>query len=303
MALVRAAPVIGRDSVGVTSAELTAFELYSQYAAAAYCYEDVTASGQAVSCSAEGGTCPIVTATGATVIKNMYNVGLSMTSGYVALDTVNEVIVASFQGTSDDWDFLDDADIVRETTDLCGTANTHDGCLVHDGFYACATDTYTDVLDSIETALAANPTYKIVTTGHSLGGAISALMATMLRNAGYVVDMYSYGQPRLGSVDISLYISNQAPALGNNYRITHFDDEVPQLPPHIPEDDPWDHLAPEYWITVNGTFTTPVTTSQIDIITESLFTTNGNSGTDGEVSGHYNYFGPISACDSSKPSS
>jgi predicted lipase len=36
------------------------------------------------------------------------------------------------------------------------------------------------------------PSYKIVTAGHSLGGAIAALVGTQLRNKGHIVDIVSY---------------------------------------------------------------------------------------------------------------
>lgn len=46
-----------------------------------------------------------------------------------------------------------------------------------------------EVLNAVKQAAAANPSYKIVSTGHSLGGAIAAFAAAELRNSGYTVDM------------------------------------------------------------------------------------------------------------------
>jgi triacylglycerol lipase len=53
---------------------------------------------------------------------------------------------------------------------------------------------------------------------------------------------------------------------GSNYRMTHTNDVVPQLPPHNwhPE---WDHYYPEYWV---NTDSVPVLPSSISVITGYL---------------------------------
>jgi putative lipase involved disintegration of autophagic bodies len=93
--------------------------------------------------------------------------------------------------SSNPIDFLTDIDVIMVKTNLCGSANTHDGCSVHDGFYGAAIAVLSVVTANVKSALAANPSYQIVCTGHSLGGAIAALLATMLRNQGYHIDLVS----------------------------------------------------------------------------------------------------------------
>ena len=102
--------------------------------------------------------------------------------------------MVSIQGTSlssNPIGFLADIDVISVQTNLCGSANTHDGCSVHDGFYAAALAAFPVVSTNVASAIVANPSYQIVCTGHSLGGAIAALLATMLRNQGHCVDLVS----------------------------------------------------------------------------------------------------------------
>jgi hypothetical protein len=94
-----------------------------------------------------------------------------------------------------------------------------------------------------------------------------------------------------------------------NYRVTHYNDIVPQLPEHEPGD--WDHYYPEFWIDIgNGT----VTPANIKVVEGRLFETGGNEGAKtglgvladiaaGGVTAHREYFGAISACSSSPPAS
>lgn len=237
------------------------------------------------------------------------------------------MIVASFQGTkpgdANIQDVLSDINIDRVTTDLCGTANTNDGCKVHEGFFEAAKDARGPVTTAVKAALVKNPTYRVVMAGHSLGAAIAAIVGTFMRNDGMIVDIvsssfpihhspsnmpqYTYGQPHLGTADISNFIQSQAPAKGNNFRVTHFDDAVPKLPPHDIGD--WDHYFPEYFINLNEG--TPAA-SNLERVDGNLFSKDGNEGAGkslfgsigvliGGIDAHKQYFGPISSCSSANP--
>jgi hypothetical protein len=58
------------------------------------------------------------------------------------------------------------------STSLCGKANTHDGREIHSGFWIAAMDVQDIVITAVASALAAHPSYRVVTTGHSLGVAV-----------------------------------------------------------------------------------------------------------------------------------
>ena len=111
----------------------------------------------------------------------------------------------------------------------------------------------------------------------------------------------------MGGADISRYIQSQAPEKGENYRLTHTNDIVPQLPPHnwYPE---WDHYFPEYWI---HTETVPVVASAISVINGDLYVDGGNAVANSGwgplfdliegIHAHSKYFGAISACTATAP--
>ncbi|RDW66540.1 hypothetical protein BP6252_10175 [Coleophoma cylindrospora] len=293
-------PLWGRATAAITSAQLTEFELFSQYAGAAYCTNVVQDPATTlIECEANGGACAKVEANAAFVLDSFYQVGSQLTTGYIGIDPTNNLIVVAFQGTPgfDSAQLVDDLEIYRDDTTICGSADTNDSCEIHSGFLSAWNEVQSLVETGMASAIAAYPSYGLVFTGHSMGAAIAAIGAAVERNAGHIIDLYTFGQPRIGSADISNYITNQAPALGGNYRMTDYNDIIPQLPTHVylfGKD--WDHYTPEYYIDINGT---DITTADIQVITTPLFSTAGNSGwslIDSSITAHREYFGYISAC-------
>lgn len=73
------------------------------------------------------------------------------------------------------------------------------GGLVHAGFHSGLDDLWEDLLAVVDAA--GRP---VVTTGHSLGGALATLAAARLHEGGReVAAVYTYGQPRVGLSDFS----------------------------------------------------------------------------------------------------
>ena len=181
-----------------------------------------------------------------------------------------------------------DADFPVVATDICST------CTVDQGFYNSWLEARSGVLNALNSAAAANPSYQVVVVGHSLGGAIAAIAAAEIRNAGTASDLYTFGQPRIGGPDVSNYITNQDK--GSNFRTTHYDDPVPRLPPLILG---FVHISPEYYISTGNEI--PVTANDITELTGSVnFLGNtGNLGSVTDLTAHGWYFNNISACDTS----
>ncbi|KAH8125470.1 hypothetical protein ACSS6W_009102 [Trichoderma asperelloides] len=264
-------------SFTTTQAELNNFQFYSQYAGASYC-NSATPAGQAVTCA--DNVCPDVAGT----VVNSFTGSVTGIGGFVAVDSAHQLIVLSVRGSNNLRNFI--TDVVFAFTD-CSFA---DGCEVHDGF----NDAWNEIADAataaISQAVAANPGFKIVTTGHSLGGAVATLAAATLRTQGYNIDIYTYGSPRVGNDVFANFVTAQP---GGEFRVTHFDDPVPRLPPILFD---YRHVSPEYWLSTGSATTIDYTISQIEVCT-GIANTDCNAGTSGlDVSAHSYYLEDISGC-------
>ncbi|KAL3422290.1 lipase [Phlyctema vagabunda] len=297
-----AVPLVGLSKrvASVSNNELANLKLFAEYAGAAYCKNIVNnPKTTTVSCKSNGGSCKLVEANKAFVFDSFFEVGKRDTTGFFSIDKSAKRIILAFRGTPgmNSAIFMNNLDVNRDATNICGTANINDKCKVHHGYLESWKEIQSVVEKDLKAALEAYPDYHIVFTGHSLGGAVASIGAAVMRNAGYHIDLYTYGQPRIGSADISNYITHQAPSKGRNYRVTDWNDLVPQLPAHDPaEDAEWDHFGPEYWINKDGT---SVHAADIHVIDTPLYSSEGNSKFfpfGWSIATHKLYFGQISAC-------
>jgi hypothetical protein len=143
---------------------------------------------------------------------------------------------------------------------------------------------------AVQSAKAANPSYTVVTTGHSLGGSVATLAAAYLRKAGLPVDLYTYGSPRVGNDKFATYVSEQA---GSEYRLTHINDAVPKLPPMFLG---YRHTTPEYWLSTGASTTVDYTVSDIKVC-EGTASVGCNAGTLGlDIDAHGYYLHQVGAC-------
>ena len=159
------------------------------------------------------------------------------------------------------------------------------GCLVHTGFMAAWKEIEKSVLAGIKTAKTANPSYPLVITGHSLGGAVATIGAGYIRRSGYPIDIYTFGAPRAGNSVFAKLITNQA---GNEFRVTHAADPAARLPPIVFN---YRHTSPEFWLPN----TTP---NPADVqVCEGIANVNCNAGTTGfNLTEHSLYFDQVNGC-------
>ena len=263
-------------SPAVSQSTFQQLALLEQYAAAAYCpSNNQPNSNTTITCTA--GNCPQVQTTGATTLLEFQNEGAADATGYVAVDHVSNLIVIAFRGSESVVNWLGNVNIAMAPWSFCA------GCTVHAGFYDSWNSVKPQVESTLTTATQTWPSYSVVATGHSLGGAMAALAAAELRTIGVQVTLYTYGQPMSGNMKWAQFVTNQ----GNNFRVTHQKDVVPTLPGLILGYHPSEG---EYHITSGDN--KPVTTSDINLSTGLL---QGDAfGT--SVSNHGWYFNAISAC-------
>lgn len=306
--------VVESRTVAVTSADISTFALYAQWAGSAYCNSEVT-PGTAVACSES--ICTTPEAHNATVIANLGS-DTSETDmiGYVGYDPVLNQVVITYRGSSSIRNWFADLEFTQVACSKymsSGLSGAISGCKVHEGFGKAWASLSNDTYNGLTKALAAHPTAAIVLTGHSLGAAVATIAAAELRTKGYTVDLFTYGSPRIGNSPLVTYLSTQGPvgSLGSssssNYRVTHMDDPVPQLPPIVLFG--YYHTSPEYWLSDAGVAAVSTETGyfegKIDYAVSDIKICTGysshkcNAGEPSlDIAAHLSYFQPISGCGS-----
>ncbi len=88
----------------------------------------------------------------------------------------------------------------------------------HRGFKDAATWIFNDIKDDYELEKT------VYLTGHSLGGAIAQIIGLWLDNAGYNVQIYTFGSPKVTTT----FFGNKP----NHYRVSLRNDPVPFVPPY-----------------------------------------------------------------------
>lgn len=122
----------------------------------------------------------------------------------------DDQLIFSFMGSKERRDWLNDFKVIK--TEFFGIR-------AHRGFAMCAGS----VLTQVESVIKSFPDHKIVLTGHSLGGAIAALIAVALRPRH--VTVITFGQPRV-STKAELLLG----MFGEYIRVVNGSDLVPRSP-------------------------------------------------------------------------
>lgn len=125
-----------------------------------------------------------------TNIISLFSQGIFDSTGFIAVDDTRKEIVLSYRGTHSAKAFIGDlyAFPVTDVPSICLT------CTVHSGFWTTFQLTEDSVKAKLQEAHDLHKDYKIIVTGHSLGGALATLAAVRFRQTlNLAMDLYTYG--------------------------------------------------------------------------------------------------------------
>jgi hypothetical protein len=173
---------------------------------------------------------------------------------YAGYDGKTKVGVVAFRGTdpSSLYNWVEDLDAMHSTLP---TAEVKDGVgRVHSGFH--------DAYDSVRKELISHMIdmrtkydrmwrhFEVEVTGHSLGGALSTLVALELEALGFQIkSVTTFGSPRVGD---EVFADFWGKKFGDRtMRMTHAHDMVPSLPPRMLG---YHHVATEVFQNASGAY-------------------------------------------------
>jgi len=166
------------------------------------------------------------------------------TEGFVVRDDNREEIIVAFEGTHDLEDLITDLQIPMTPLRAIGVVDVGDSA-VHTGFLSAYNLVASTVLSTIEVQVACYPSYKIVVTGHSLGGAVASIAALSIKGVfpDTPLTLYTYGQPRTGNAGFTSLVEDRI-GIYNTFRAVHNNDLIPAI---LPMFLGYRHFASEYW--------------------------------------------------------
>ena len=285
LVLPRGTSLENSESLGITSDLLSRFRLMAQYSAAAYCLinNNGSTTKSLITCP-KANNCPLVEAAGAHGALEFQNNLLADDTGFIAVDDTNKLIVLAFRGTESLSNWNLDLKVIRVETEFC------EKCHAHKGFYVGWQLIQVDVEVKVAEQVKANPGYRLVVTGHSLGAALATLAAGHFRKNEELrekTELYTFGSPRVGNKELADFLTTQSDL---SYRVTYRADPVVRLPPH------WTgyyHMSPEYWMREHGL---DPSTDDFMALT-GLHNKHGSSGQHAvNFHQHSEYLGEISRC-------
>lgn len=180
---------------------------------------------------------------GKTLVLPFSNV-MTDIQGFVARDSNRREIIVALRGSTSIVDFLMDTQILLVPFVTLGVS-VPSGTRVHNGFLIAWDSVVVQVLAIVSQQLQAHSGFSIVTSGHSLGGALATLAAVTLKHnfPATKVSTYSYGAPRLGNKIFADYVNAEFGPRA--FRVVHTTDGVPTL---IPPSLGYHHHGIEYWL-------------------------------------------------------
>ena len=195
--------------------------------------------------NANGG--PVIAGKNYTVLKTIYANDLSTdlkptapggpartTIGIVAINGADPTdVFLAIRGTLDIWEWIQDAKfLLRSFPSVSGSGLTEDGFTdMYLSFSLAGGPPSGTFLADLIALLPSGANTRLTVAGHSLGGALSTLLALDLAaNTTLPVTLYTLASPRVGDVTFERLFNHVVP---NAYRIANRLDIVPKVPPPL----------------------------------------------------------------------
>lgn len=155
--------------------------------------------------------------------ETLYDIKTDL-QGYIGYLSSKKTIYVVLRGSSSALNWLDDFEI--RLVDYTSWPSCD--CKVHNGFYKSSQSVTNRTLETVKILKKRFPTYKVVMTGHSYGASTVQLLAMELEKSGIKVEIYNYGQPRVGESKYAGFVNT---VIKDYWRFTHNRDVVPHVPP------------------------------------------------------------------------
>ncbi|KAL5510976.1 hypothetical protein ACEPAG_3695 [Sanghuangporus baumii] len=180
-------------------------------------------------------------------LVNTFDESSTNTQGYIARDDTRKEIIVAFRGSIQLQDFV--TDLTAWLVDFSSPGVSTEGISgvqVHDGFLTAFNSVASSIISTVSSELEAHSDYSLVSTGHSLGGALASLGGVSL--AGNFPDVplrvFTFGQPRTGNPAYA-NLAEELIGASNIYRGTETYDGVPTIPF---QSWGYEHHGTEYWV-------------------------------------------------------
>ncbi|KAI7872515.1 lipase [Spinellus fusiger] len=214
-----------------SSSKVTSLKTYMSLAASSYC--PLVCPGGIWSCR----NC----LNGFTLIRSFKTSAFDV-NGYVTRNDESKEIQLVFRGSLTIPNWVANLSFFKKRYPPVANAN------VHSGFYDAYMTSQSTVVSVILDQLNKYPSYRVLVSGHSLGGAL-ATFATLdlyqrdMRLSNRNLFAQTYGAPRVGDANFAYYFTSTGISLE---RTVNNRDIVPHLPP---QSFGFLHAGIEYWIT------------------------------------------------------
>jgi hypothetical protein len=152
----------------------------------------------------------------------LYDINTDL-QGYIGYLSSKKKIYVALRGSSSVLNWLDDVEF--KLVDYTSWPSC--GCKVHGGFYMSAQGVTNKTIDTVILLKNRFPTYSVIMTGHSYGASTVQLLAMELEKKGINVEIYNYGQPRVGDSKYAGFVNT---VISDYWRFTHNKDIVPHVP-------------------------------------------------------------------------